>query len=552
MAITQALTQIAKAPIKTSPRPVRLRKPWVVFDMCFRGGTLRKPRAVPNAAMSLSLALKKSGIATPFFMNVPFLKEGKVNLPKDLATEGRPLFFALSLYDDIFEEIQAEVRAIKEAYPQAKIIIGGPSVNTCKDLKALASFFPDAIAFVKGDGELVITDLIRALSCQNGMDKNTIIKLKGIYVKEGVFEYQNERPNVITEEELNKQPGIIAYPSLVHDLKKAGGLYLHTSRGCKYRCVFCSHKYQLRPIYWSAERIVQELRRIRDMVKQGILPSQAFKVIFSDDDFFQDTERAITFLELVINDPSLRKSFKFTFQGTVRSFFRNKRRLNKKLLDLLTKIRIGYLNIGTDGFHPKALRFFKKGGGYTWEMVLKLMQALDKRNIPQMHYVILTYPSMTRQVLLETLENICEAYQNYSRTLMLDFHFYLTAYESNQLLPIAQELNPPRTLSSRNTARKHLPVDVPLRDNLLHKSLGKTLDIPFRIEDVTIDAKRNKALRKKWRQLERWERNLFKNKTPTFRDLLLTFNSFLQMWTLFRLEAIWMRINDQWKELSAD
>lgn len=490
------------------------RKPVVVFDMNFSSKVHHKARynEVTHAGLCLAQALRKSGTATPHFLTKPLSEQrngGNLPLPKN----SQPLIFALSLYDYVFAEIIREVSLISALYPDAKIIVGGPSVNTCKSLKELASFFPRVTAFVKGDGEKVFPGLISALA-KSAIDKFAIYKLQGVYVKDGDFEYCDETTNVLSEQELNERPGITAYPALIGSTKSSGLLSLHTSRGCLYRCVFCSDKYHAQPIHWTAERIVQELRRISQMIKKGVLPREAKTIWFTDDDFFHDRQRVIDFLTLVANDPNLRNTFKFTFQGSVASFFHNGK-LDLMVLYLLTRVKVEKLCIGTDGHHPFALKYFGKGNS-THEMARELMRALEAFEIRQLHYVIMTYPEITSDILIETLENILRAYRVFKKTIAFSFNFFLIAVDGNALMRLAERRFRPKHVASPTGAVKHLPFNLPILDEELNETFSGLLEQPF------IDAKSIKEMgrrglhasrcRKKLKRLTgklvKWRKNL--------------------------------------------
>lgn len=446
------------------------RKPIVVFDMAFKHkGDRRYPMTVPSSAMFLAGALKD---AEPRFMRAPFIQGGKIDLP-----ESPSPIFAVSLYDHLFLETQRELRDIKRRYPQAKIILGGPSVNTSRNLRALASFFPEATALVKGDGEKVIGDLVAALSTK-AIDREALMGMKGVYIRENGFEHWDEMPNLLSEEELNSQPGIWAYTELVQDIKKKKALSLSSSRSCKYRCVFCSHKYHPQPIYWTAERLVSELRRIRGMIEKGILPAEARRISFQDDDFLQNRERALDFTRQIAGDAALNKYFSFDIQASVGSFFKEGE-LDREMLGLLTGIKVVEVTLGTDGFHPEALKYLRKGG-YSWPMVKALIEALDQSGIRQSHYVILTYPEISRQVLIETLENVLDILGGYD--ISFEFQLSPSAIESNGLMPLAIEWTrigfPLKRVESEDGRIKYLPTRIPVRDGKLRRSIYRNVFSP--------------------------------------------------------------------------
>jgi radical SAM superfamily enzyme YgiQ (UPF0313 family) len=469
------------------------RKPIVVFDMNISVQNVRRPNrefcAVSGAAMYLAAALEKERIATPFFMRTPLVQQEHSNVPfpKKLNAAARPLIFCLSVYDNLFLEIQAEIKALRNAYPEAKIILGGPSVSPCKDLGDLASFFPEADALIKGDGEKVLPALIKALS-EGTADKTAISQLGGVYFREGTFVHQNETVNVLSTKELNSSTGVKAWAALVRDIRQSKELKLHTSRSCQYKCIFCSHKYHPYPIYWSAERIVQELKKIKALMEKGKLPAEACRIHFTDDDFFQDRSRAITFLQKVVADSSLREFFSFSFQASAGSLL-FEHAPDTELLDLLTKIKVEELHLGTDGFHPKTLRFLIKGG-YTWSETQDLIEALHQRNIRQIHFVILTYPLISRETLVQTLENLIRLSQQYGENIDFVINIYLTAYETNRLMPLAKKLGLPQVMAdllgittvitSADRKERCLPISLPIiEDDRLQQELDDLLFTPL-------------------------------------------------------------------------
>ncbi|MFA6169337.1 MAG: hypothetical protein WCW67_04275 [Candidatus Margulisiibacteriota bacterium] len=88
----------------------RSGKPIVVFDMRFIDKSSipdKEYSSITNAALALALAVREAGAGRVEFQRLPFIKMGegeKKALSGRLAGEGRPLVFALSLYDDLFGE----------------------------------------------------------------------------------------------------------------------------------------------------------------------------------------------------------------------------------------------------------------------------------------------------------------------------------------------------------------------------------------------------------------------------------------------------------------
>lgn len=504
---------IVKPPVLEASCSAKSR-PVVVFDMAFKDPSdLRRPQVVSAAAQSLAGIIRDRRLATPIFMQAPFVQSGQLNFPPGIS-ERRPLVFALSLFDDLFRVTQAEVARIRVLFPRATIVLGGPGVNTAKELRQLKAFFPEANALVKGDGELAFCQLLACLkSGQLDVDKMEALAVKGVYATVAGREYLDNRTNILSVEELNKLPGITAFPDLVKEIKTKGYLELHTSRGCKYRCVFCSHKYHDRPIYWSADRLLQELRKIKDSVKRGELPVEAKNIFFTDDDFFQDKERAAKFLSLIAADP-VRNYFTFSFQGAIGSFLSGGN-VDWQLLARLRQIKVAWLNFGTDGFSDKMLRLLGKSG-YNWQQVKELIVALDILGFTHCHYAILTHPQMDKEMFFEQVGALL-AVLSRNPHMRINVNGVLTAYEGAWLMEKAKQYVPDRLdiLSGPNEERKYLPIHLPMADDpYLALAIISVLRQPFL--SVAQLVKNQKDLSKKgyaWQkvakltaQIVRWRR----------------------------------------------
>ena len=480
--------------LDTSRKAAGNKKPLVALNMAFRdSGFVGRPMlAVTGAAKCLADILGKFGIADFFFLDAPLInREARFEFPKDLDVDNRPLIFAMPLFEDRMLDAIKEVNEIKKRYPQARIILGGPAVSLCPDLKELSRSFPEGIAFVKGDGEAIIVPVVRALSGEE-IAYELLGELPGVYYEDQFFEVQDERCNTLTQEEFNAYPLTTPYAALIQDIENNGYLALHTSRGCLYRCVFCSHKYHPAPLFWSAERIIQELEHIRTMIEEKTLPPEARNIHFTDDDFFQDRERAVTFLRMLTakpadgRGPSLADYFSFSFMGSVGSFLvreGRERGIDIELLDSLAAVGPRGISLGTDGFHPEALVFLNKGG-YKLRHVQALTEALGERNIPQLHYVILTYPEMTQATLIETLRVLYEISEVAVPQVTFSFNIYPNVHQHTALARLVEQeqyfLLDLRKIGKDNTP-EHIYVswDLPPQDRDVLTNLNKLWQIPF-------------------------------------------------------------------------
>lgn len=207
-----------------------------------------------------------------------------------------------SISTEYFNVTRHTIALIRKALPESIIVLGGviPTVMIEECMKD-----KNVDYWIRGEGELSFLPLVEAL------DKNAD-DFSGI---SGLAYWKGARP-VINEvkfmEDLDRAP-FPDYSSMVGatlqdygniKFKYAPGLLARnypsavtiTSRGCPYRCIFCAgrtvsgEKVRFR----SAENVLKE---INNLYKQGIR-----EVIFLDDHFLADRNRALTIMSGILKD----------------------------------------------------------------------------------------------------------------------------------------------------------------------------------------------------------------------------------------------------------
>jgi len=204
--------------------------------------------------------------------------------------------------------------AIKERYPQKKIIIGGPHATFMVD-EALRH----ADAVVVGEAEEVITSVIT-----NGNGKRVV---QGTLV-----------PN------LDDLP-FPDFSLLDYQIPTRKYSPIISSRGCPYNCTFCSvtamfgGKYRFR----SPDNVVEELKQ---RVRLGYR-----KFFFYDDNFGASKSRTKRFLERCLEE-----KLKFKWVAETRVDIAK----DDELLRLIAKTNCRSLLIGFESVNPETLRIFNK------------------------------------------------------------------------------------------------------------------------------------------------------------------------------------------------
>lgn len=139
---------------------------------------------------------------------------------------------------------------LKKVLPETKIVLGGPEVSyTAEDiLKAN----PSIDFIVSGDGEKAFSDLIDTLE-----RSNTPTKIPGLYYRRG--EDIDFTPAV--ELELDSIPSPFKHNNIPYEKNV---IHYETTRGCLYKCAFCTSSRDSGIREFSIDRVKDDLSILAD------------------------------------------------------------------------------------------------------------------------------------------------------------------------------------------------------------------------------------------------------------------------------------------------
>lgn len=206
-----------------------------------------------------------------------------------------PYIFGFSVLTPAFKNAIILSEELKRIYPDSKIIFGGIHPTAMPE-EVLAYKHIDAV--VRGEGEKALIELYRYIKAEKNF--TAIDNLS--YRRNGKIIHNNISPLL----DINLLP---SFPYHLFTSKKYDLGFVVSSRGCPYRCIFCSNrvitgrKYR----YRSAEFVVSELETL--YYKHNIT-----FVIFSDDDLCVSKERIYTLID-AIRKKGLDKKMVFSFQS---------------------------------------------------------------------------------------------------------------------------------------------------------------------------------------------------------------------------------------------
>lgn len=201
-------------------------------------------------------------------------------------TERQPDVVGLSILTLPYPLSQQIIRRIRKALPNATIVIGGVHVSAVKEESLLEN--PDADVAVLGEGENTFLELLE------GKDYSEILGI--CYRRNGEVVENPPRPLIKNLDEL-PSPAWDLFPMLKYRATLPYGrtkylVVVSTSRGCPYRCPYCSQP--LGPVYrgLSAKRVVED---IEDLVTRYSIR----EFHFYDDVFTMDRKRTIELCDLL-------------------------------------------------------------------------------------------------------------------------------------------------------------------------------------------------------------------------------------------------------------
>jgi anaerobic magnesium-protoporphyrin IX monomethyl ester cyclase len=278
------------------------------------------------------------------------------------------------------------VRLYKKKHPEVKIVLGG--VHASFQTEEMMKLCPADIV-VRGEGEETLVELIGALDENSSLDN-----IKGIsYRKDGTVHNTPERSLIKDLDEV-PFPAYQLLPSLerYQPLNRTFVLSLVASRGCPYKCIFCSAnklwKYQRRR---SPENILKEIKWIKSTFDVGFIR-------FEDDDFTANREWALKLFALL-------KDEKIYFDCLTRID-----RVDHELLKAMRDAGCQGIYHGIESASPRLLKLLRKGfpswvdNEYIKDLI---MQEVDLGLVPTASAMI-GIPTETREEVESTFELMSE------------------------------------------------------------------------------------------------------------------------------------------------
>ena len=251
----------------------------------------------------------------------------------------RPDFVGVTMITPVYSSCQKILKLVKQRYPYATLIVGGPHVTICKD-EVLRDNREVDFAFV-GEAEESIIEFIEAFSSNRKFSE-----IKGlIYRDKDKITFTGDRPRI---QNLDRLP--IPNRRLLHFIdkyhKRALALMV-ASRGCPFSCAFCASVPLWKKLVKlrSPENVLKEVDYLVE--EYGI---RSFR--FWDDTFTSNKRALINFCKLIENKYGSKK-FRWECLTNVNC-------IDPEVLYHLKKSGCVVMEIGVESGSDKILRMIKK------------------------------------------------------------------------------------------------------------------------------------------------------------------------------------------------
>ena len=255
------------------------------------------PIFVPVGVGFLISALKQSGIEAQFIDEQ--IDDDVLNKIKKMTEKlEKPYIFGFSVLTAAYKSALELSRKLKEIYPDSIVIFGGIHPTAEPD-DVLEYDHIDIV--VRGEGEQILPELYKCI--KSGISYK---KLKSISYKEDNNIIHNERAEIIRD--LDKMP---AFPYEVFADKNYDLGFIMSSRGCPYKCIFCSNRITTDKgyRYRCAKSIVNELELLHNKFGQKY-------ALFLDDNFLVNKKRIYELIDAIkVRDLHNKMTFNFQARG---------------------------------------------------------------------------------------------------------------------------------------------------------------------------------------------------------------------------------------------
>lgn len=314
--------------------------------------------------------------------------------PRDFAKtmdELKPDVVAISSMTVTFPYAQRAAREAKER--GLPVMIGGVHISLVP-----SSLNEDMDVGVIGEGEEVIVELVRLLDEKGEWAKDDLKEVQGVcyHSDDGTLIETERRPAIDPLDQVG-QPAWDVLPRMPEP-------YVLTSRGCPYKCAFCSSAHYWRNLrFHSPEHVIES-------IELAVVNHEAPYLWFLDDLLIADRER-LEEIARMIRERGLHERVGFAAAGARANL------VDQELLDLLKSMNVLSIGFGVESASPRCLEYLK-GSHITIQQNAQAIELARLNGFITFGYLIIGTPGETVEDARMTLR--------FARKYLDDmFHFTL-------------------------------------------------------------------------------------------------------------------------------
>lgn len=390
----------------------------------------------------------EGAIAPPFaFLSIaaPLLREGydvkiidqrvdsnwEANLKNEL--KKKPLYVALSSMSGTQIKFALQIsNIIRKNFQDTLLVWGGthPTILSEQTLK-----HPNVDIVAEGEGEITTLELTEAIRYHKNLEKVKGLRFKksdGSQLYTGLREFINMDNLLPTPWQLVDPENYIYKDFYMRNVKRTMDIG-QTSRGCPYKCGYCSSSHIRK--FWRPMSVEKSIKLIISDVKRFKLDS----IWIRDDNFFADLERAREICQGII-DAGV--NIKWYTSGTRADAIN---RMTHSQITTFKKSGGEVFKIGAESGSDRILKLIDKKC-----VVEEIYQANLKSKkydiIPAMSFMG-GFPTETYQELIQTIDCMIKVQKDNTDAIVESMCIY-TPYPGTALwnLSIEHGLNPPESL----------------------------------------------------------------------------------------------------------
>ena len=272
----------------------------------------------------------------------------------------------------------------KSVKPEVKVIMGGPHVT---DWVEICFQSTNVDICVSGETEETIVKILNTLHNPEGL-----ADIPGVsYKKENKIFYG--KPCIYIED-INtiSMPLRESLLNIDHYSSEDMGVIM-TSRGCPFRCAFCSHPQKVR--YRNLDNVIEEIKHV-------IVKYHTKQFAFKDDSFTVSKKRVIQFCEMLIKE-----GIQINWDCTTRVDI-----LDDELIGIMKKAGCNTIKVGIETGSQRILEKMNKK--VTFEQMKYAAKLFKKHKMFWSGYFMFGLPYETKEEMMQTLKFMKELKPNYA------------------------------------------------------------------------------------------------------------------------------------------